>query len=91
MDDDLAAALAMSMEGTEARTRRVEGALVLLPLLPSQKAAAQRRKQQWSHRRSYALWALVVLSLAFAYALAGDLLILDPTMACLRFLGGEGC
>jgi hypothetical protein len=65
--------------------------LFFLPLLPSQKADAQRRKRDWPYRRHYAIIGCVVLSSAFLYAFVGDVLILDKNLACLRFLGGKGC
>ncbi|CAK9040011.1 Ribulose-bisphosphate carboxylase [Durusdinium trenchii] len=62
-----------------------------LPLLPWQKKEAQRRKQEWPHRRVYAIIACLVLFIAFLYILTGDILVLDPDLSCLRFLGGTGC
>eukprot|EP00913_Durusdinium_trenchii_P013226 g12414.t2 len=61
-----------------------------LPLLPWQKKEAQRRKQEWPHRRVYAIIACLVLFIAFLYILTGDILVLDPDLSCLRFLGGTG-
>ena len=65
--------------------------LFFLPLLPSQKADAQRRKRDWPYRRHYAIIGCVVLNSAFLYVFVGDVLILDKNLACLRFLGGKGC
>ena len=65
--------------------------MAFLPLLPSQKEDAQRRKRDWPYHPTYAAAGSVVLLLAFLYAFAGDALILDEKMACLRFLGGKGC
>ena len=65
--------------------------MAFLPLLPSQKEDAQRRKRDWPYHPAYAVTGSVVLLLAFLYAFAGDALILDERMACTRFLGGKGC
>lgn len=65
--------------------------MAFLPLLPSQKEDAQRRKRDWPYHPGYAVAGSVVLLVAFLYAFAGDALILDERMACSRFLGGKGC
>lgn len=65
--------------------------MAFLPLLPSQKADAQRRKRDWPYHPAYAVAGSVVLLVAFLYAFAGDALLLDEKMACSRFLGGKGC
>lgn len=35
--------------------------------------------------------ATFVLGVTLLYTLIGDFLVLDPSLTCLHFLGGEGC
>lgn len=66
-------------------------ALVLLPLLPDQKAQAQHRKQLWPRRGAYAVVSVSLLSTALIYSLCVNALVMFPSTMCLRFAGGQGC
>jgi len=65
--------------------------LLLLPLLPQQKADTQRRKREWGGSSYYAYATVSLLILGLIYCLLVDFLSLSPTLACLRFVGGSGC
>lgn len=67
------------------------GALLLLPLLPDQKAECRRRLREWPASTPTALLAVGLLALALAYALSVDWLTLRPETSCLRLAGGAGC
>jgi len=51
----------------------------------------QQRKQEWPCSRKYAHAALAIFASAFAYALLVDFMSMDPSLACMRFVGGHGC
>ena len=65
--------------------------LLALPLLPSQKAEAQRRKREWSENEGYMWFTIVLLSVCLAYSLTMNFLSLNESTMCLRIAGGEGC
>ena len=67
------------------------GAFAFLPLLPDQKAEAQRRKRTWPQRPRYAVLTLVLIGSALAYALSVNLLSMFEGTMCLRVAGGSGC
>ncbi|CAE6942335.1 nipblb [Symbiodinium sp. CCMP2592] len=62
-----------------------------LPLLPAQKGEARERKQTWCKRPVFAMLATFILGVTLLYTLIGDFLVLDPSLTCLHFLGGQGC
>ena len=65
--------------------------LLALPLLPSQKAEAQRRKRDWSENEGYMWFTIVLLSVCLAYSLTVNFLSLNESTMCLQIAGGEGC
>jgi len=65
--------------------------LLALPLLPSQKAEAQRRKRDWSENEGYMWFTIVLLSVCLAYSLTVNFLSLNESTMCLKIAGGEGC
>jgi len=65
--------------------------LSLLPLLPDHKEALQQRKREWPNSWKYACAVVALGTCAFAYALLVDFLSMEPSMACMRFVGGQGC
>jgi len=65
--------------------------LLLLPLLPQQKADAQKRKSEWGGCDLYAYATASLLTLALVYCLFVDFISLSPSLSCLRFVGGSGC
>lgn len=65
--------------------------LVTLPLLPSQKDEAQRRKREWGSRDAYAWWTIAIIFLGLAYAFLVNILVAFPGTSCHRFVGGGGC
>lgn len=64
--------------------------LLMLPLMPRQKADARRRMATWPQRTSYALATVVLVGAALAYSVSISLMALTP-LACLRMIGGQGC
>ena len=64
--------------------------LLTLPLMPDQKADAQRRMREWPHATCYAVCTLLLVGLSMGYSLTINFLSLTP-LACLPFVGGEGC
>eukprot|EP00441_Pelagodinium_beii_P002325 CAMPEP_0197706656 /NCGR_PEP_ID=MMETSP1338-20131121/127054_1 /TAXON_ID=43686 ORGANISM="Pelagodinium beii, Strain RCC1491" /NCGR_SAMPLE_ID=MMETSP1338 /ASSEMBLY_ACC=CAM_ASM_000754 /LENGTH=548 /DNA_ID=CAMNT_0043290569 /DNA_START=63 /DNA_END=1709 /DNA_ORIENTATION=- len=65
--------------------------LLLLPLIPRQRADTQRRKSEWSRHMGYAIATVLLLTLALLYALLVDFAALVPDLACSKFVGGPGC
>mmetsp|Transcript_101362 Transcript_101362/g.180184 ORF Transcript_101362/g.180184 Transcript_101362/m.180184 type:complete len:182 (+) Transcript_101362:1110-1655(+) len=56
-------------------------ACLLLPLIPGQKEEAQRRKQEWHSRKSYAIVAMTSFTMIFMYSIAVLALSLMPESA----------
>lgn len=67
------------------------GSLLLLPLLPAQKADTQARKRSRPRGGVFAAINLSFIGLAVAYSLTTALLTVIPSTSCLEFVGGEGC
>jgi hypothetical protein len=66
-------------------------ALLMLPLMPDQKAMAQERKTKWGSSKAYG-WSTVVLVLfAWVYAITIDMLAMIPSTMCMKIAGGDGC
>ena len=65
--------------------------LLALPLLPSQKGDAQRRKRDWPEKEGYMWFTIVLLSVCLAYSLTVNCLSLNESTMCLKLAGGEGC
>ena len=66
-------------------------ALLLLPLMPNQKAMAQHRKTTWESREVYGWVTVGVVLFAWVYSLTIDFLAMAPSTMCLKIAGGEGC
>lgn len=64
---------------------------VALPLLPSQKAEAQRRKATWPSSLAFGAGSVLLLIASFAYAATLTVLAVWPATACSRLVGGSGC
>lgn len=65
--------------------------LLLLPLLPSQKAHARERVNTWPQHTKYAKWTIAVTCIAWVYSVTMNMLAMFPRTQCLEFVGGEGC
>eukprot|EP00439_Symbiodinium_sp_Y106_P019100 s2314_g2.t1 len=65
--------------------------LCAIPLIPMQKADAQRRKKKWSSSTMMAILVLGITALCLPYGVAVLLLSSQPETACLRWIGGPGC
>ena len=66
-------------------------ALLLLPLLPSQKAQARRRMTSWPEHSRYAQATIGMTLCAWVYSVTMNMLAMFPQTQCLEFVGGEGC
>ena len=66
-------------------------ALLLLPLLPDQKADTHARKARRPKSGLYAAASIGLVSIALAYSLVGNILSIIPSTMCLHIAGGEGC
>ncbi|CAE7943301.1 IIV3-029R [Symbiodinium necroappetens] len=66
-------------------------ALALLPMIPWQKAEAQRRKREWSSNSVMAAFVLLIPAMCLIYGIFVLLLTSQPETACLRWVGGQGC
>jgi len=62
-----------------------------LPLIPRQKADAQRRKLEWSSSTLMTALVLGVPALSLPYGITVLVLTSQPDTACLRWIGGQGC
>ena len=62
-----------------------------LPLIPRQKADAQRRKLEWSSSPLMTALVLGVPALSLPYGITVLVLTSQPDTACLRWIGGQGC
>ena len=65
--------------------------LLLLPLMPGQKAETQARKANRPRARYYATASVTLLLAAMVYAFTADLMAIIPSTSCLKFAGGPGC
>lgn len=65
--------------------------LAFLPLLPNQKADAQRRVREWGGRTLNIAVTLTLLLLGTIYSVTINLLSMFPDTACLGIAGGSGC
>lgn len=65
--------------------------LAFLPFMPRQKQEARQWKRDWPSNRYYAYSLVTVLAFFFAYQLVVELMTMSPDLACLKFVGGEGC
>ena len=66
-------------------------ALFLLPLMPDQKAMAQERKANWGSKRIYGWMTVVLVVVAWFYAITIDVMAMLPSTMCLKIAGGQGC
>lgn len=66
-------------------------ALGLLPLIPRQKEETHDRLKTWPSRALYGKSAIMLVALAWVYAVTLNLLAISPTYSCLRVVGGAGC
>eukprot|EP00439_Symbiodinium_sp_Y106_P079945 s658_g18.t1 len=62
-----------------------------LPLIPRQKADAQRRKRDWKSSALMTGLVLGVPAVCLPYGVLVILLTSQPETACLRWVGGQGC
>ena len=65
--------------------------LAALPLLPSQKGEAQRRKRDWPEAECYMWFTICLLTVCLIYSLTVNFLSLNESTMCMRVAGGEGC
>ena len=65
--------------------------LAALPLLPSQKGEAQKRKRDWPENDGYMYFTICLLTVCLMYSLTVNFLSLNESTMCLRIAGGEGC
>ena len=66
-------------------------ALLLLPLLPKQKADAHDRMRTWPSHVKYARITIIMTAIAWMYSVTMNMLAMFPATQCLEFVGGEGC
>ena len=66
-------------------------ALLLLPLLPSQKKEARERMLEWPAHTKYAKGTIALTVSAWIYSVTMNMLAMFPQTQCLTFVGGEGC
>lgn len=65
--------------------------LVFLLLIPDQKIEAQKRKREWNSKNCYAYVSIILVIIAFLYAVTINLLTIFPNTVCLKIVGGQGC
>lgn len=65
--------------------------LAFLPFMPRQKQEARQWKRDWPSHRAFAYSLTAVLSFTFVYQLVVELMTMSPDLACMKFVGGEGC
>jgi len=65
--------------------------LLLLPLLPSQKDDAQKRKATRPSGRIFAIVTVGIVAAGTTYSLIISLLSVIPSTSCLPIAGGSGC
>jgi len=66
-------------------------ALLLLPLLPQQKAQARYRVANWPQHTRYAIYTITITCVAWVYSVTMNMLAMFPRTQCMEFVGGEGC
>jgi len=67
------------------------GSLLLLPLMPNQKADAAHRKATRPRGKVFAVIILSTLVVALVYSLVLSVLSVIPSTSCLPLAGGPGC
>jgi len=65
--------------------------LVLLPLMPNQKADAAHRKATRPRGKIFAVITISILVISILYSLTFSLLAVIPSTSCLAIAGGPGC
>mmetsp|Transcript_81372 Transcript_81372/g.143615 ORF Transcript_81372/g.143615 Transcript_81372/m.143615 type:complete len:616 (-) Transcript_81372:95-1942(-) len=65
--------------------------LAFLPFMPSQKKEARQWTQDWPSHHRYAFGLLSVLIFTFVYQMLVEFMSMNPDLACMQFVGGEGC
>jgi len=65
--------------------------LSLLHFMPRQKLEAQERKKKWPSSSKFAYATAICLAVAFLYQMTVEVMSLDEKLACMKFVGGEGC
>ena len=65
--------------------------LAFLFFLPDQRYETKQRLDTWPEKDSYAKATLLIIVIAWLYALTSNILVMVPETSCMRWLGGSGC
>jgi len=65
--------------------------LAFLPFMPTQKQEARQWKRDWPAHHYYAFGLGAVLISTLVYQLLVEFMSMNPDLACMKFVGGEGC
>jgi len=66
-------------------------ALLLLPLMPTQKADTQKKLEESPTSKWYGRIAVGLVACSWLYAVTLNILAMAPSYSCLRIIGGSGC